>query len=72
MGGLSLLLCSHCQVREKGLDLGRAHFTRMPLVMEDDKAFDPIGVGMFRAFGVMQQAHFSGDLVEQFGRPRFA
>ena len=59
---------------EKGLDFRCAHFGRVAHVVEVDVALDPMGVGFFRADGVVFEAdgiaHTSAQLstgpVEQF------
>jgi hypothetical protein len=53
-------------VGEKCLDFRRAHFTRVTLVMEEDKALDPFSIGVFGAVGIMFEADGIADLIEDF------
>ena len=39
----------------------------MPLVVEQDKAFDPIHVGLLSANAIVLEADFVADLIEEFG-----
>ena len=55
------------QVREEGVDLGRAHLPRMTLVVEEDEALDPSGVGVLGADAVVADAAGRANLVEQPG-----
>jgi hypothetical protein len=47
----------HGQVGEKGLDFRAAHLGRVANVVEVDVAFDPVGMGFFRADGVVFEAN---------------
>lgn len=68
-GGGDFLL--HGQVREEGLDFGRAHVLRVALVMKEDEALDPMDVGLLGARGVVLAANGLADLVEQLLGARF-
>jgi hypothetical protein len=67
----SLVLCRggyfalHSQVGEEGFDLRGAHVPWVPLVVEQDEAFDPPDIGVFGADGVMLAADRIADLIEQ-------
>jgi hypothetical protein len=39
----------------------------MPLAMKKDVALDPIDIRLFGSFGIVQEPHLAGDLVEQPG-----
>ena len=45
------------QVREKGLDLGAAHFPEMPQSVESHERSTPVHVGFFGPKAVVQAAH---------------
>ncbi len=63
-GGGDLLLS--CEVREKSLNFGCTHLSRMPLLVEEDITLDPFLVRLFGAEGVMFQANGIADLIEDF------
>ena len=56
------------QVSEEGGDLGRAHVFGVAELVEVNKAFDPIYVGVFGANRVVFDADGGAELVEEFGR----
>jgi hypothetical protein len=55
------------EVGEEVVDFRSTHVTGMSLVMEQDEASDPIGVGVFGAEGVVASLESLADEVEQFG-----
>jgi hypothetical protein len=57
------------KVRQEGLDFRRAHLPRMPLLVEEDVAADPLQVLLLGAIAVMQRPQLFPHLVEQAGRP---
>ena len=52
-------------MREKGLDFGRPHVLRMPLIVKKNKAAYPVEVALLGADGVVQAAQTVTELVEQ-------
>jgi hypothetical protein len=70
-----LVLCRSAHVsvngkgREKLLDFSLAHCCGMPLLMKEDKAFDPVHVGLLGLVAVVPQAEDVADLVKQFWLP---
>ena len=56
----------HGQVGEEGFDFGVAHRFGVAFVVEQDVSFDPLGVGLFGADGVLFISDGVTDLVEQF------
>jgi len=54
------------QVGEEGGDFGRAHVFGVAELVEVNKAFDPIDVGVFGAAGIMFDADGGAELVEEF------
>ncbi len=54
-----------CQMGEEGFDFGRPHLVRAAFAMEQDKAPDPVHLGVFGADGVVVKAQGVADLVEQ-------
>ncbi|MBU0493635.1 MAG: hypothetical protein KKB13_17455 [Chloroflexi bacterium] len=56
----------HGQVGEEGCDLGVAHLIGVALVVKEDKAADPVHVGLFGADGIVFEADGVADLVEEF------
>ena len=53
------------QMREKRLDLRGAKFRRMPLVVEENEAFNPVDIGLLRANAVVLAADGVVNAVEQ-------
>jgi hypothetical protein len=53
-------------MREKGTHLRSAHGGQMPFVVGQDKAFDPVHVGLFGANAVVFEPDFMADLIEEF------
>ena len=53
------------EVGDKIINLGHAHFTRMPLVMVDNKLAQPADIGLFGAEGVMAIAEGFAILIQQ-------
>ena len=51
---------------EKGFDFRAAQVAGVAFVMEEDKAGDPVYVGLFGADGIMLEAERVADLVEEF------
>jgi hypothetical protein len=70
---LVLGACRHLpldrQVGEELLDLGVAHVARMPFVVEEDKAGDPLEVAFLSTPRRVANAQDLAHLVEQAGRP---
>ena len=68
---LRLILCGRGdfpvdrKVREKRLDFRRAELRRMPLVVEENEAFNPVDVGLFRADAVVLAPDDFVDAVEE-------
>jgi hypothetical protein len=66
------------EVREEGFDLGRVHILRVPLVVEQDEAPDPVKVGLLGAQGIVLASEGLLDLAEErrglgvHGRPFWA
>ena len=58
------------EVGQEGLDFGGAQFGGVTLVVEKDKAADPIHVSFLGAIGVMLDAQGITYLIEQFFRHR--
>ncbi len=56
------------KMRQKLIDLGRAHVDQMALVVKEDVALDPVVVGVFGTDGVMEQATHVPHTIEQFRR----
>jgi len=56
------------QVGEELLDLGAAHVARMPLLVEEDEAGDPLDITRLGGAGVVADAQDLANLVEQAGR----
>lgn len=54
------------QMGEERFDFGRPHLVRVAFAMEQDKAPDPVHVGVFGADGVVFKAQGIADLVEKF------
>ncbi len=54
------------EMAEERFNLGIGHFPGVPLVVEEDEAFDPIDVGVFGADAVVEDPGVLADLVEQF------
>ena len=57
---------SGSQVRQERFDLGFAHCQGMALVEIQHELLDPMGIGLFRADGVMPQTTSVSHLIEQF------
>jgi hypothetical protein len=43
-------------MRKESIDLRLSHFLRMPNVIKEDEALDPMAIGLFRAAAVMAGA----------------
>jgi hypothetical protein len=56
----------HLQMRLNGMDLRRTQRSRMPLVMEEDDAVDPVNRGSFGTQAVMFEANFVAHEVKAF------
>ena len=54
------------EVGEKGSNFGDAHIFGVTFVVEEDVAFDPIFVGLFRTVGVVFESNGIGNLFEEF------
>ena len=54
------------QMVEKCFYLGPAQFLRMTLLVEKDKALDPVDIGLLRSVGILLQAQGLKHAVEQF------
>ena len=63
-GGGDFLI--HGQVSEKGFHFCATHVLGVALVVKQDKAFDPVRVGLFGADRIMLESHHVAHLVEQF------
>ena len=53
------------EVGEEGRDFGSAYLFRVPLIVEEDEAFNPVDIGFFGAEGVMLAADGIAHLVEE-------
>ena len=53
--------------RQELRDFGLCHFARMPLVMEQDEASNPIDVRLFSPNAEVLASNDIADLVEKFG-----
>jgi hypothetical protein len=49
---------------QKRLHLRRTHFGWVPIVMKQNKALDPIYVGLFSVYAVMFKPDFIPDLIQ--------
>ncbi len=73
-GGEGLILCRggdgliDGQVCQEGLDVALAHVARMALVVKQDVAADPCGVGIGSAGAVVPEAEGIAQLIEELGR----
>jgi len=55
------------EVSEEGVDLRGAHGEGVFFVMEEDEAFDPVGIGFDGAGAEVSECGECADLVEEFG-----
>lgn len=55
------------QVGQEGGDLAFTHFSRVPFLVEEDEAPDPIEVGLFGAQTGVLDAQLPADAIEKFG-----
>jgi hypothetical protein len=55
------------EMRQELCDFNFCHFARMPLVMEQNEAPDPIDVGLFSPNAEMLATDNIADFVEKFG-----
>jgi hypothetical protein len=53
------------EMRDEGANLSLGHFAWMALVMKDNKAPNPLGVGLFRANAQVADARDSTNLLKQ-------
>jgi hypothetical protein len=51
---------------EKLIDLHLGHLDRMPLLMKEDEALDPMDIGLFSSVAVVTRPQCFADLGEQF------
>ena len=58
----------HRQMGEKGFDFGCSHFLGMAFAVEQDKAANPIDVGLFGADAVMLETNFVENPIQQLQR----
>ena len=56
------------KIRQKRLDMRGAEVDRMTLVVEEDKSFNPVDVGLFRTDAVMLEPDTGADAVEKTRR----
>jgi hypothetical protein len=54
-------------MREKSVHLWRTHGSRMALMVEEDKALDPVHIRTFRAHAVVFEANGLANAIEGFG-----
>lgn len=55
----------HGKMGEESIDLRLGHFVRMPYVMKEDEALDPMAVGLFRTAAVMAGPQRLAKTIEQ-------
>lgn len=55
-----------CEVGEELADFVLSHFVGMAFVVEEDKAFDPVDVGLFSVAAKVFETRSDADLVQQF------
>ncbi len=56
-----------CEMAEESCDLFFAHLLRVPFIVEEDEAANPIDIGLFGANAVAFDAEVPTDAVEEFG-----
>ncbi len=60
-------MLSHCQMGEKGVQLGFPHLTWMSLIMEKNITLNPMRIGFFGTNAIVTYTYCVTDLIEKFG-----
>src|SRR6266536_5027389 len=58
----------NCQVGEEGFNFRRIHLAGMALVVKEDEALNPVGIGFFGTDGIVLDTQGLANLIEEFGR----